>query len=206
MPLPSEIATVPSSASVDVTPLPAAPTSSRLPSARSQRSGSTRCRSGSSTSPMIPWATLDSSTGSRYGNGANHGEAGGRAPTSTQHRERRRPAHRARCHRPVSGAVHLPFGRSASRRAEPHHRAARQSARYRRRRASPTTSMASAGVVQPQRQPQVGVGADVVADDAARSLRRQDQMHTETATALGDADESMQEVGLLAARVQQIRR
>ena len=48
-------------------------------------------------------------------------------------------------------------------------------------------------VVQPEGEPQVGVGADVVADDARRALRRQHEVDAEAAAALGDADERRHE-------------
>ena len=54
------------------------------------------------------------------------------------------------------------------------------------------------GVVQSQRQSQVGVGPDVVADDTARTLRRQDQVHAKATATLSDAHESVKEVRLLA--------
>ena len=52
-------------------------------------------------------------------------------------------------------------------------------------------------VVQAQGEAQVRVGPDVVADDAGRPLRRQDEVHAEAAAALGDADQRRHEVGQL---------
>ena len=48
-------------------------------------------------------------------------------------------------------------------------------------------------VVDPQREPQVGVRPDVVVDHPGGPLRRQHEVHPEAATALGDPDERRQE-------------
>ena len=63
-----------------------------------------------------------------------------------------------------------------------------------RRRLVVTDDVTGVGnVLQPQREAQVGVGADVVADDAGRALRGQHEVDAEAATALGDADERREE-------------
>ncbi len=60
-------------------------------------------------------------------------------------------------------------------------------------RGSPTTSIPSAAIVDPQREPQIGVRSDVVVHHPGRPLRRQHEVHPEAATALGDPDERRQE-------------
>ena len=52
-------------------------------------------------------------------------------------------------------------------------------------------------VVKPQRKAQVGVRPDVVVDHAGGTLRREQHVHAEAATALGDTDQRLQEVGEL---------
>lgn len=49
-------------------------------------------------------------------------------------------------------------------------------------------------VGHPQGDPQVGVGAQVVLDDARRALRREDQVQPERAAALRDADDAVDEL------------
>jgi hypothetical protein len=49
-------------------------------------------------------------------------------------------------------------------------------------------------LVHPQRDAQVRVRADVLADDAARSLRGEQQVHAQAAAALGDVDDARDEV------------
>ena len=61
-------------------------------------------------------------------------------------------------------------------------------------------SRASAGVLQAQGEAQVGVGPDVVVDDAGRALRGQHEVDAEAAAALGDADERGQEAGQLGGQ------
>ena len=51
-----------------------------------------------------------------------------------------------------------------------------------------------------QRDAEVGVGAQVVLDDARRPLRRHDQVDAERATALGDVDDAVDELGDLAGQ------
>ena len=48
---------------------------------------------------------------------------------------------------------------------------------------------------RPQRDPQVGVGAQVVLDHAGRALGGQDQVQAERAAALGDIDDAVDEFG-----------
>ena len=50
-------------------------------------------------------------------------------------------------------------------------------------------------ILEPERDPQVGVGPDVIGDDARRTLRGQHEVDAEAATALGDRHERAQEVG-----------
>ncbi len=78
---------------------------------------------------------------------------------------------------------------------EAHHRPTRQGLRERRRPIVPHHVARLGGVVDPQRDAQVGVGADVVGDHAGRSLGRQHDVHAEAASALGDGHERGQEVG-----------
>ena len=61
----------------------------------------------------------------------------------------------------------------------------------------PTTSTDSAAILHSQRDAEVGVGPDVVADGMAGPLGRQDEVHTEAAASLRDADERTEEVGQL---------
>ncbi len=49
--------------------------------------------------------------------------------------------------------------------------------------------------MEAQREPQVGVGPDVVVDHARRTLRREHEVHPETPAALGDPDQRRDEVG-----------
>ena len=63
---------------------------------------------------------------------------------------------------------------------------------------SPTTSFESRLVRHAQRDAQVGVGAQVVLDDARRALRRHDQVDAERPAALGDVDDAVDELGHLA--------
>ena len=51
-------------------------------------------------------------------------------------------------------------------------------------------------ILDPQCDPQIGVGPDVIADHPMRPLRRQQQMHAETSAALGDAEKSPDEARL----------
>ena len=53
------------------------------------------------------------------------------------------------------------------------------------------------GILHSQRDAQVGVGPDVVADGMARPLGRQDEVHTEAPASLRDADEGPEELGQL---------
>ena len=53
------------------------------------------------------------------------------------------------------------------------------------------------GVGHAQRDAQVGVGAQVVFDDAGRALRGEDQVQAERAAALGDVDDAVDELGHL---------
>ena len=78
-------------------------------------------------------------------------------------------------------------------RAEPQHRATRRGTRERRRLVVTDDVARVGGVLQPKGQAEVGVGADVVADDAGRALGGQHEVDAEAATALGDADERRDE-------------
>ena len=82
--------------------------------------------------------------------------------------------------------------------AEAHHGASGQAAwdRCRRRVADDVERVGS--VVEAHRQAKVRVGSDVVTDHTAGPLRGQDQVHAQAAAPLGDADERVEEVGLLA--------
>ena len=82
-------------------------------------------------------------------------------------------------------------------RAEAHHRPAGCSARQVCGRRITDHVDRIGGVVQPERDAQVGVGADVVADDAVGPLGGEEEVHAEAATALGDADKGVEELGLL---------
>ena len=53
-------------------------------------------------------------------------------------------------------------------------------------------------VRHPQRDPEVGVGPEVVLDDAGRPLRRHDQVDAEGPAALGDVDDAVDELRHLA--------
>ena len=52
-------------------------------------------------------------------------------------------------------------------------------------------------VVETQREAEVGVGADLVADDACRTLGGQHEMHPEAPAALRDADQRVQHLGMI---------
>ncbi len=65
---------------------------------------------------------------------------------------------------------------------------------------SPTTSLESRLIRHAQRDPEVGVGAQVVLDDARRTLRRHDQVDAERAAALRDVDDAVDELGHLAGQ------
>ena len=55
--------------------------------------------------------------------------------------------------------------------------------------------MCVGAILEPERDPQVGVGPDVIGDDTGRTLRGQHQVDAEAATALGDRHERAQELG-----------
>ena len=50
-------------------------------------------------------------------------------------------------------------------------------------------------ILESERDPQVGVGPDVIGDDTGRTLRGEHEVNAEAATALGDRHERAQEVG-----------
>ncbi len=60
--------------------------------------------------------------------------------------------------------------------------------------ASSITSWQSLRVGDPQRDPQVGVGLDLGADDTGRALGREEQVHAERAASPSDVDQSADEV------------
>ena len=61
-------------------------------------------------------------------------------------------------------------------------------------------------LVDAQRDAQVRVRADVLADDAARALGREHEVDAEAAAALGDVDDAVDELGDLLARASRTRR
>ena len=79
--------------------------------------------------------------------------------------------------------------------SEAQHRPSGRAAREAHRRVIADDVTGIGHVVQPQRDAEVRVRPDVVADHPRRALRRQDEVDAEAAAALGDADERAQEVG-----------
>ena len=130
------------------------------------------------------------------------GRSGGRVPVDGRRcgsldvgrrRTRRPPSPTGRY---VAGAVRrLEHDRLAG--AEAQHRPPGVASRERRRRRRCRRCRRRRRVLQPQGDAQVGVGPDLVADDAGRPLRGQHEVDAEAAAALGDADERREEAGQL---------
>ena len=123
----------------------------------------------------------------------------GRSPSPT-HAEAR-IGHPSRRSRAAGGLEHDVLARP-----EPQHRASRRPPRERGRGVVADDVAGVGDVVQAQGDAQVRVGPDVVADDAARPLRRQDEVDAEAAAALGDADQRIDEAGELGGQRRRTRR
>ncbi|CAB4961949.1 unannotated protein [freshwater metagenome] len=77
--------------------------------------------------------------------------------------------------------------------AQAQHRPPRHTARQVRRVGGTGDIERISSILQAQREAQVGVRTHIVADHTLRSLCRQQQVHTQTASALCHSDECMQE-------------